>query len=89
MNNGHVFIDRFSAGLDDLKKNEQADARCVLRKLATMKQFSCFEASENMAIANTMTLLFQRGYLKDTGGGYPWTHFEITEAGKTFMEGKS
>lgn len=83
-----MYLDSFSAGLDDMKRKEQGDPRAVLRKLSTMERFSVFEATDNDAIAHTMTLLFKQGYVRDTGkGGYPWTYFEITEAGKAFMAG--
>jgi len=86
LNRGVVILDRFSAGLDDLSRKQQADPLAVLRKLSTMKRFSVFEATENDAIASTMTLLFKQGYLRDTKkGGYPWTYFELTDAGKAFL----
>lgn len=81
-----MYIDCFSAGLDDMKRKEQGDPRAVLQKLSTMKRFSVFEACDNDTIAHTMTLLFKQGYVRDTKkGSYPWTYFEITEAGKAFI----
>ncbi len=79
---GALHIDRFSAGLDDLKRAEQKDLVTVLRKLSTMKRFSSFEASDNPAIAKTMTTICQEKYIETTGGEYPWTEFKLTAKGQ-------
>lgn len=95
-----IHIDRFSAGLDDLTRVQQADHLAVLRVLARTGRFSCFEASDNDVIARTMTRLMHKGcttvvngkktahgvLLKTTGGAYPWTTCELTEAGKRLIE---
>jgi len=96
-----IHIDRFSAVLDDLTRKQQSDHIEVLRVLARTGRFSCFEASENMVIARTMTRLLHKGcttvdangkktahglLLKRTGGEYPWTTCELTEAGKRLIE---
>jgi hypothetical protein len=96
-----IHIDRFSAGLDDLTRKQQADHIEVLRVLSRTGRFSCFEASENDTIARTMTRLIHKGYttvdfdgkktdhgllLKKTGGAYPWTTCELTDAGKRLLE---
>jgi hypothetical protein len=52
-----MFIDRFSAGLDEMKRADQRDPLKVLAVLAQKGKFSCFEASENATIARTMTNL--------------------------------
>lgn len=83
-----VFIDRFSAGLDDLTRKQQADMQIVLRTLERTKRFSAFEASDNDTIARTVTDIFRLGYVKDTGGGYPWTNVELTDAGRAFIAPK-
>lgn len=95
-----IFIDRFSAGLDDLTQKQQADHIEVLRVLARTGRFSCFEASENQIIARTMDRLIHKGcttvdadgkktahgvLLKLLGGNYPWTACELTEAGKRLI----
>lgn len=95
-----IHIDMFSAGLDDLTRKHQADHIEVLRVLARTGRFSLFEASENDTIARTMTRLIHKGcttvdadgkktahglLLKTTGGGYPWTTCELTEAGKRLI----
>jgi hypothetical protein len=94
-----VHIDRFSAGLDDLTRKQQADHIAVLRVLARTKRFSCFEASENQVIAKTMDRLLWKEcttvngvekikhgvLLKRTGGEYPWTTVELTDAGKRLI----
>ena len=96
----YFHIDRFSAGLDDLTRKQQADHIEVLRVLARTGRFSCFEASENATISRTMTRLIHKGcttldadgkktahglLLKRTGGEYPWTTCELTEAGKRLI----
>ena len=55
--NTYCFVDRFSAGLDEMKRKDQRDHLKVLSVLARTGKFSCFEASENMTIARTMTAL--------------------------------
>lgn len=95
-----VFFDRFSAGLDDLTRIQQADHVAVLRVLQRTGKFSCFEASENPVIARTMTRLMHKGcttvkadgskkayglLLKSTGGDYPWTTCELTDAGRELL----
>ena len=86
-----MFIDRFSAGLDDLNRKQQADMQIVLRVMEKAKRFSSFEASDNDVIARTVTDIFRLGYVKDIGGGYPWTNVELTDAGRAFLDtaGKS
>jgi len=100
----YFHIDRFSAGLDDLTRKQQADHIAVLRVLARTGRFSCFEASENDTIARTMDRLIHKGcttvdadgkktahgaLLKLLGGDYPWMTVEITEAGKRLIGMKS
>ncbi|WP_429565733.1 hypothetical protein [Paraburkholderia sp. MM6662-R1] len=80
-----IFIDRFSAGLDDLKRAEQRDPATVLARLATMKRFSCFEASANQGIARTMDHLIGQKYVECRDLGYPWTGVTLTEAGRRFL----
>jgi len=96
----NVRIDRFSAGLDELTRKQQADPKAVLRVLEITKRFSCFEASENDVIARTITRMIHKGLIlkksdgtkteygqliKTTGGDYPWTTVEITEGGKRLL----
>jgi hypothetical protein len=86
MNHGRVFIDTFSAGLDDLTVKQAQCVDTVLRTLDRIKRFSVFEASANQTIARTMTDVFKKGYVKDIGGAYPWTHVEITPAGRAIID---
>ena len=96
-----IYLDCFSAGLDDLTMAQQADEVKVLRVLQKTKRFSCFEASENATIARTMTKLMHKAHtridpdgtrheygllLRTTDGGYPWTIVELTEGGLRLME---
>jgi hypothetical protein len=81
-----MYVDCFTAGLDDLKRKEQRDMRTVLKKLSTMKRFSVFEASDNDVIAKTMTDICQGGYIETTGGDFPWTEFKITPKGQAVID---
>lgn len=83
---GRVFMDRHSAGLDDMPRKEQGDMKAVLRVMDRIKRFSCFEASANQTIANTVTDAYRLGYIKDVGGAYPWAEVELTDAGRALME---
>lgn len=80
-----IFIDRFSAGLDDLTTRQQADPAIVLATLKRLGRYSCFEASDNRTIAKTMDLLADRALLQNTIGGYPWTTCKVTEIGEQFL----
>ena len=78
-----VFLDRFTAGLDDLTRKQQADPIAVLRVLKRTRRFSCFEASENDVIAKTMTYLCHSPLIEtDNSCGYPWTKVKLTAAGE-------
>ena len=81
-----VHIDRFSAGLDELTRRQQADPREVLRCLDRIKRFSIFEATDNQTIAKTMDLLEERKLIVTTPRGYPWSDVELTEAGRRMIE---
>ena len=86
-----IHLDRFSAGLDNLTRKQQADAVHVLRVLARTKRYSVFEATDNDVIARTMTRMHHKAYmhygvlLKDVGGDYPWTHIELTDGGRQLL----
>ena len=77
----HVFVDCFSAGLDELSRKEQRDISSVLRVLQKTKGYSTFESTDNQVIAKTMDKIFDDGYVRDVGGEYPWTDVELTEKG--------
>jgi hypothetical protein len=76
-----IIIDRFSAGLDDMKRIDQKSDIKVLVVLNRIKKFSVFEAIENQVIANTMDRIFNKGYVESTGGEYPWTKCKLTDSG--------
>lgn len=80
-----MIVDRFSAGLDDLTRKQQKDHVAVLRALSNMKQYSVFEAADNDSIARTMDYIIKAGLIRSTGGAFPWTTFEITEAGRDVL----
>jgi len=85
MNNGRIFIDRFSAGLDDLTAKEARCTVTVLKTLDRIKRFSVFEATANAPIARMMTRVFRDGLVENLGGGYPWTDVELTQAGRDLI----
>lgn len=77
-----VFVDRFSAGLDDLTHKEQQSPIVVAAALAKLGRFSVFEATENQTIARTMTCLADCGWFKfDNSIGFPWTKVTLTDKG--------
>lgn len=83
----NVHICSFSAGLDGMKKKDQKDVAKVLAVLKECKRFSCFEATENMTIAKTVTLAYDRKLIKSVGGSFPWTDIEITPEGEQVIAG--
>ena len=83
-----IRIDCFSAGLDDLKRKQQADIACVLRVLEKTRRFSIFEATANDTIAKTMDRVMHDGYVTKTGGAYPWTHVALTDKGLAAIQGE-
>jgi len=83
-----MFIDRFSAGLDDLTKKQQADPDQVIAVLRKIKRFSIFEATANRTIARTMTNLVQSGrVVLDETTDYPWSGI-VSIDGVSVCEGK-
>lgn len=82
-----IFIDRFTVGLEDLKRKEQADISKVLAVMQEHGRFSVFEATANQTIAKTVDRIMLEGFVKNLGGGYPWTEIELTEKGRLALEG--
>lgn len=83
-----VFIDRFSAGLDDLTRKQQRDPKRVLEVLRRTKRFSVFEATENQDIARTMTMLRDQKLITvDNSPGYPWSNVSVTRKGLKLLKG--
>lgn len=86
-----VHVCRFSAGLDELPRRKQGDRRAVLEVLVRAGRFSVFEACDNQIIASMMTRLMHGNainppMIRSTGGEFPWTNVELTEAGKAYLE---
>ena len=99
--NRTVFIDCFTAGLDDLTRKQQADPVAVLRALQKTKCFSVFEATNNEVISRTVSRLCQKScevvkldgskkkygrLLEMVGGNYPWTNVELTDGGIEYLK---
>lgn len=80
-----MFVDRFSAGLDDLTRKQQACTQTVLGVLHRIGRFSCFEASDNMTIATTVTSIINAGYVETKDAGYPWTKVKLTATGLALL----
>jgi hypothetical protein len=77
------FLDRFSAGLDDLTLKQQHSNEDVLRVLAKTGRFSIFEATEKQTNAGTLTRLVRDKFIEtDTSCGYPWTLVALTDRGR-------
>lgn len=79
---GRVFVDRFTVGLEDLKRWQQRDKFAVARVLAKEGRFSIFEATENQTIARTMEALDRCGWFVFEPQGFPWTKVTLTDAGR-------
>ena len=76
----------FSAGLDEMKRKDQANPVKVLRVLSKSGRYSVFEATDNQTIARTMGMLLSKGFIKATGGQYPWAEIALTDGGKRLLE---
>lgn len=96
-----VHICSFSSSIDELTCKQQGNYIAVLRVLQRTGRFSNFEATDNAVISSTMSRLFNKGLLlkaadgtitnvgvlvKRTGGDFPWTTCELTDAGKRLLE---
>lgn len=79
----HFHICSFSS-LDDLRKKDRDDADKVLAVLARAGRFSTFEADGTLG--STIQGLLNRKLIRTTGGEYPWTTVELTDAGKKQLE---
>lgn len=98
----NIHLCSFGAGLDEMKRKDQADPLKVLRVLAKSGRYSVFEATDNQTIARTMDRLRFKEYrwrspsgfrkktygvlLEATGGQYPWTNVALTDGGKRLLE---
>lgn len=76
----------FSAGLDELTREQASNDATVLAVIDRVGKFSVFEATANPVIAKTMTRLFETGMVEDVGGAYPWTHAKLTAKGRAVIE---
>lgn len=82
-----VFLDRFSSGLDELTRRQQADVGEVLTVLDREMRYSVFEATENQTIAKTMDRIIAEELITtDNSCGYPWTRCELTDAGREYLK---
>lgn len=80
-------IDRFSAGLDELTRRQQADVSTVLSVLGRVKRYSVFEATDNDVIATTMDRVIADKLIKtDNRCGYPWVKCRLTKAGREWLK---
>ena len=83
-----VFIDRFSAGLDELTRKEQASVVEVLRVLKRTGRFSVFEATDNDTIARTMDFIVKQKLVEinPNEDAYPWSRVTLTARGEEAIE---
>ena len=79
-------IDRFTAGLDELTRKEQASYACVLSVLNETGRFSVFEAGENPTIAGTLDRLIGEQLIEVTPDAFPWSKVKLTDAGKQILK---
>ncbi len=80
-----VFVDRFTAGLDDLSIKRQRSHYEVAKVLARTGRFSVFEATANNVIAKTVMALEDNGWFEFEPQGFPWTKATITDAGRLVL----
>lgn len=82
---GRVMLDTFTA-LDDVPRKLRNNAPTVLRALAKVGRFSCFEVDGKLGAA--ITSLIRDGMITTDHEtiGYPWTLVTITDAGRAAME---
>ena len=71
--------------LDDLKAKHEVDAVTVLAALSHVKAYSVFDATRTQRLARTMDRIGNAGWIRTTGGAYPWIEFEITDAGRAVL----
>lgn len=84
-----MFIDVFSAGLDDMPRRKQRSTYHVLDFLSRIEQYSIFEATENEIIAETMDRLIRMGLIEcDNSCGYPWIAVKVTAKGSEYLKRK-
>lgn len=71
--------------LDDLRPKDRKDVVTVLRVMAKTGRFSVFEATAYSSLAKTIDRIFSEGLVKRTGGEFPWTEVELTDAGRATL----
>lgn len=86
-----VHVCSFSSAIGEMNPKDQRSYTKVLAVLKQNPRFSCFEASERPAIANTMTSLKIQGLIEypKPQPGYPWNKVKITEKGEKFLKEKA
>lgn len=71
-----MFICNFDIGLSNLTAKQQKNFITVLSILHKHKRFSVFDiCTDNLAAM--IDALLVGGYIKDVGGSFPWTEFEL------------
>lgn len=83
-----VIVCSFSGAISDMKKKDQRDEMKVLAVLSRSPRFSCFDASENQGIANSITNLKKRGLIEypKPQPEFPWCKVKITDAGNALLK---
>jgi hypothetical protein len=74
---------RFSA-LDDLPMKLRSDGLEVLRLLAEVGRFSCFEVDNQLA--SSLQQIKRHDWAKFDKVGYPWTTVTLTDAGRAALK---
>jgi len=86
--NSSVHSCYFSA-LDDLPKRQHGDRVAVLRALAQAGRFSCFEVTDSIQLARTITTLCNEQATPKLivweNIGFPWTKVTLTDAGRAVI----
>lgn len=75
-----IFVCSFDSALSDIPRIKRKNPKYVLGVLKNNPRFSCFEASEHMSLAKTLTKLKDNGSIVyKENVGYPWCEVEINE----------
>lgn len=74
-----AIICSFESGLSDIPASKRGDEEYVIEVLKKNGRFTCFEASEHMKLARTLTMLKKQGRIvyPIPQPEYPWNMVEV------------
>lgn len=88
MSNDIVFIDCFSGSAYDLKPRQRGNIKTVLKVLSADPNVSVWDMDNGTRypLWKTIKKLEDLGYVKSVERPYPWLKYEVTDAGRKFLE---